>query len=174
MNPRDKKPKLYTYILVTTGDGDIPIIPLRTHNSLNTIRDQIPRLQAVTHPSGPHRNRIAHPDRIKPKPNHSTLPHPLFHGLGQAQQVHVARVAFVPDGGNPYLGLSHVLIGEAHAVQDGLGPALGLGFGDLGAVFVEFLGRGGGGGGDGEGAAGGGRWEEGFAFGGEGGEVGGD
>lgn len=55
--------------------------------------------------------------------------------------MHVARVALVPDRRYSDLGFAQILVGEPHAVEDGLGPALGLGFGDAGAVLVELEGR---------------------------------
>lgn len=99
--------------------------------------------------------------------------------------MHVAGVALIPDGGNPDLGLRQVLVGEADAMEDGLGAALGLGLGDASAVLVELgLGwrwrrcycrrrrgrRGGGGGSEGEGS-----WEVSGVAGreGEGAELGG-
>lgn len=60
--------------------------------------------------------------------------------------MHVASVALVPDGGNADLGLRQVVLGEPHAEEDRLGPALGLGLGHLGTVIVELVGLGAGGG----------------------------
>lgn len=59
------------------------------------------------------------------------------------EEVHVACVALVPDGRYSHLGLPHVVIGEANTVKDGLGPALGLGLRDPGAVAVKLFGDGG-------------------------------
>lgn len=53
--------------------------------------------------------------------------------------MHVAGVALVPDGGDSDLGLTHVVFGEADAVEYGLRSALRFGLGDLGAVFIELL-----------------------------------
>lgn len=53
--------------------------------------------------------------------------------------MHVAGVALVPDGGDSDLGLAHVIVGEADAVEDGLRSALRFGLRDLRAVLVQLL-----------------------------------
>ena len=61
----------------------------------------------------------------------------LFDLGRQVEQVHVAGVAFVPDAGDADLGLVHVLLGQAGAVEHRLGGALGFGLGDSRAIAVE-------------------------------------
>lgn len=53
--------------------------------------------------------------------------------------MHIAGVPFVPDRRYADLGLAQILLGEPHAVKNGLGPTLGLGLRDAGAVLVELL-----------------------------------
>lgn len=130
---------------------------LRMHDTLNGIGNQITRRQAVPHPLRPHGDSIAHPNRVKPEPHHARVPHSLVHHLGQTEQVHVAGIPLVPNGGDAHLGLGHVVVGEANAIEDGLGAALGLGLGNAGAVLIELqVGGGGsvGSGADGEAAEG--------------------
>jgi len=122
----------YAYIFVASRDRDVAIVPLRSHHGLNAVRDQIPRLQAVAHPPRPHRDRVANPDRIKPEPNHPGLSDPVLDGLGQPHEVHVASVALVPDGRYADLGLLHVVVVEADAVEAWDPPW------DLGSVIREL------------------------------------
>lgn len=57
-NPKKKwestQKKKETYIFVTTRDRNVAIVPLSRHDSLNTVSNQIPRLQAIAHASGTH------------------------------------------------------------------------------------------------------------------------
>lgn len=129
-----------TYIFIAPRNRDIPIIPLSSHHRLNTIRNQIPRLQTITHSPRPHRDRITNPNRIKPKPNHPSLLHPLLHRLSQTHQVHITSISFIPHRRDPDLGFLEVVVIEADAVEDGLSSALGFGLGDAGAVAVELRG----------------------------------
>lgn len=131
------------HILIAAGNGDVPIVPLGRHDGLDAVRNQVPGLEAEAHPPRAHRDGVADADRVEPEPDHAGLPHALLHGLGEAEQVHVAGVALVPDRGDPDLGLREVVIGEADAVEDGLGATLRLGLGDAGAVLVELVGLGG-------------------------------
>lgn len=119
-----KKKEWRTHIFVTARNGDIAIIPLSAHDSLNAISNQIPRLQTVAHTPSPHGDSITDADGVEPEADHSGLDDPLFHGLRETQQVHVASIPLVPDGGYADLGLGHVILGEAHAVQNGLRATL--------------------------------------------------
>lgn len=93
-----RKNKEEAHVLVTTGNGDVPIIPLSRHDSLNAVSDKVPRLQAEAHSAGAHGNGVADADRVEPKTNHARLLNALLHRLGQPQQVHVAGVPLEPDG----------------------------------------------------------------------------
>ena len=62
---------------------------------------------------------------------------PCFNLFGEHVEVHVARVALVPDAGDADLGLVHVGLGQAGAVEHGLRGALGLGLRDVRAELVE-------------------------------------
>ena len=144
---RKKKKKVVkgVYIFVTTRDGDVPIIPLSAHHSLYAISDKVPGLQAVAHTPRPHGDGVADPNGVEPERDHSRIHDAFLNGLGEVKEVHVAGVALVPDRGYPNLGLVHVVLGQAHAVEDGLGTPLRLGLRDAGAVLVQLVGGGGGG-----------------------------
>lgn len=133
-----KKKKEEAHILVTTGNGDVPVVPLSRHDSLDAVRDKVSRLQAEAHSAGAHRNGVADADRVKPEPHHARLLNALLHRLRKPQQVHVTGVPLVPDGGDPNLGLRQVVIGEPHSVEDRLGATLGLGLCYAGAILVQL------------------------------------
>ena len=141
--PKQKlqRTKKKAYIFVTTGNRNVAIIPLSRHDRLNTISNQIPRLQAIAHASRAHWDGIADTNSVEPEPNHAGISHPLLHSLWKLQQMHVAGVALVPNRWYTDLRLVHVLIRETHAIEDGLWAALGLGLGDMRAVLVELVGR---------------------------------
>lgn len=126
------------HVFIAAGDGYVPVVPLRGHDGLDAVGDEVPGLQAVAHPSGPHGYGVADPDGVEPEADHPGLTDPLPDLGGQVHEVHVAGVPLVPDGGDADLGLRHVGVGEADAVEDGLGAPLGLGLGDAGAVEVEL------------------------------------
>lgn len=130
------------HIFVTAGDGNVSVVPLRSHNGLNAIGDEVPGLQAVAHASGAHGDGVADADGVEAEGHHAGGGDAVPHGLGEAEEVHVAGVALVPDGGDADLGLGHVIVGEADAVEDGLRGALRLGLGDARAVLVELDGGG--------------------------------
>ena len=52
--------------------------------------------------------------------------------------MHVAGVALVPHRGDANLRLGHVVLGETHTMEHGLGSALGLGLRDAEVVLVEL------------------------------------
>lgn len=122
---------------------------LRAHDCLDAVGDEVARLEAVAHAPGPHGDGVADPDGVEAEGDHAGVADPLAYGLGEVQQVHVAGVALVPDGGDPDLRLAEVGVGEADAVEHGLRRALRLGLRDARAVLVELglVGDGGGGGG---------------------------
>lgn len=131
------------HILVASGDGDVGVVPLGGHDGLDAVGDEVARLQAVAHAARAHGDGVAHPDGVEAEAHHAGLGHAGLDGLGETEEVHVAGVALVPDGGDADLGLGEVIIGKADAEEDGLGGALGLGLGDAGAVAVELdIGRG--------------------------------
>ena len=67
--------KLETHVLVTTRNGDIGIVPLCIHHSLNTISNEVSGLKAKRHASGPHGDTITDTNGVEPE--RSTYAAPL-------------------------------------------------------------------------------------------------
>ena len=63
---------------------------------------------------------------------------PALTSLASVVQVHVAGVALPPHAGDADLGLLHILVGKADAVEHGLGADLGAHLGELAAVLVQL------------------------------------
>lgn len=128
---------------------------LRPHYGLYAVGDEVARLEAVAHAPGAHGDGVADPDGVEAEGDHAGVADSVAHGLGELEQVHVAGVPLVPDGGDPDLRLAEVGVGEAYAVEHGLRRPLRLGLRDARAVLVELglVGDGGGGGADARGEA---------------------
>lgn len=128
---------------------------LRPHYGLYAVGDEVARLEAVAHAPGAHGDGVADPDGVEAEGDHAGVADSVAHGLGELEQVHVAGVPLVPDGGDPDLRLAEVGVGEADAVEHGLRRPLRLGLRDARAVLVELglVGDGGGGGADARGEA---------------------
>lgn len=131
---------------------------LRPHDGFYAVGDEVARLEAVAHAPGTHGDGVADPDGVEAEGDHAGVAYSVAHGLGELEQVHVAGVPLVPDGGDPDLRLVEVGIGEADAVEHGLRRPLRLGLRDARAVLIELglVGDGGGADARGEAAAGGG------------------
>jgi hypothetical protein len=127
-----------THILVAARDGDVCVVMLRAHDGLDAVGYEVSGLQAVAHAPRAHGDGVADPDGVEAEGHHAGLADAIAHGLGEAEQVHVAGVALVPDRRDADLRLAEVGIGEADAVEHGLRGALRLGLGDAGAVLVEL------------------------------------
>jgi hypothetical protein len=69
---------------------------LRAHDSLDAVGDEVSGLQAVTHAPRAHVDGVADPDGVEVEGHHVGLTDSITHGLGEAEQVHVAGVALVP------------------------------------------------------------------------------
>ena len=82
------------------------VIPLRTHDGLNGIGNQIARLQRIAHAIGAHGNTVGHADGIETHAHQIGRLHALLDLGGQIQQVHIAGIAFVPHAGDADLALS--------------------------------------------------------------------
>lgn len=126
------------HIFVTAGDGNIAIVPLRCHDGLDAVGNEVPGLEAVAHATGAHGDGVADANGVEAEGNHASSSNAVTHGLGEVEEVHVAGVALVPDRGDADLGLGHVVLGETDAVEHGLGGALRFGLGDAGAVLVQL------------------------------------
>mmetsp|Transcript_32903 Transcript_32903/g.72662 ORF Transcript_32903/g.72662 Transcript_32903/m.72662 type:complete len:363 (+) Transcript_32903:1159-2247(+) len=105
------------HVLVAAWQGDVGVIPLGTHDSLNAVRDQVAGLQAEAHALCSHRNAVGHTNGIEPVADHSNLLHAALDLLGKAHQVHVARIALIPHRGDTNLGLVHVSFLQASSVE---------------------------------------------------------
>lgn len=95
-------------------------------------------MEAVAHAARAHGDGVADTYSVEAEANHASFSDTFLHGLGEAEEVHVAGVSLVPYGGNAHLGHGHFIIGKADAVEDGLGSTLRFGFCDSGAVLVEL------------------------------------
>ncbi|CAB4823566.1 unannotated protein [freshwater metagenome] len=100
------------HVLVAAGNGNESIVPLRTHDGLNRVCDQVTRWKRVAHPIRSHRNAIAHTNRVEAHANHASRLNTALDRLAQRQQVHVARIALEPGAGNSHLRLIEVGLGE--------------------------------------------------------------
>ena len=96
------------HVLVAAGDRHVRVVPLRRHDRLDRVRDEIARLQREAHAVRAHRDAVAHADRVEPHPDQAGVGDAFLDLLGQRQQVHVAGVAFEPDAGDADLRLVHI------------------------------------------------------------------
>ncbi len=53
------------HILVAARDGDVRIVPLPTHDRLDTVCDQISGLQRVSHAGGAHGHAVRDPNGVE-------------------------------------------------------------------------------------------------------------
>ncbi len=126
------------HVLVAARNRDQGVVPLRPHNGLHRIGDEITRLKGVAHTLGPHRDTIRDADRVEPHADHAGLLDPLLDGVSQSIEVHIAGIALVPDTANADLGLVHIVRRKPRGVEHGLRGALALGLRDAATVFVEL------------------------------------
>mmetsp|Transcript_30435 Transcript_30435/g.71267 ORF Transcript_30435/g.71267 Transcript_30435/m.71267 type:complete len:270 (+) Transcript_30435:1088-1897(+) len=115
------------HVLVTSRQSNEAIVPLRTHGGFNRVSDQIARLEREAHAGGPHGNAIRDADGVEAISNEIAAYHSLLHILRELQEVHVARISFVPNRTDADLRLIHVLLLQSSGVQHGLRRALGFG-----------------------------------------------
>ena len=88
-------------------------------------------------PLGAHRHAVRHADGVEAHPLHPGRLDAFLHLVGQAEQVHVAVVAFVPDARDPDLRLVQVRLGEPGGEELRLRGALGFRLGDARAPAVD-------------------------------------
>ena len=77
--------------------------PLRAHDRLDAVGDEVARLQREGHAVGAHGDPVRDADRVEPKPDHARVGDAGLDLGGEVQEVHVAGVALVPDRRNPDL-----------------------------------------------------------------------
>ncbi|WVY93046.1 hypothetical protein V8G54_032134 [Vigna mungo] len=126
------------HIFVTAGDGNVSVVPLRSHNGFNAIGNEVSGLQAVAHTSGAHGYCVADADGVEAEGNHASGGHAFADGFGEKEEMHITSVSLVPDRGDSHLGLRHVLLGESYAVEHGLRRSLRLRLRDSGTVLVQL------------------------------------
>ena len=127
------------HVLVTARQTDVGVIPLPLHDRLDTVGDDLTTLQRVTHTRRAHGDAVTDADSVEAVSDEPGFADRVPDEGGQVQQVHVARVALVPDGGDADLGLVHVGLAEPRRVEHGLRGALGLGLGDGLGDLVELV-----------------------------------
>jgi hypothetical protein len=127
------------HVLVATGQGNVCIVPLATHDGLDRVCDDVARLQGVAHTGGTVGHAITDTDSVELHTLEPSSFHTLVDLVAEVHQVHVTGVARVPDRRNTDLGLVHVLVVEAGGVQHGLRGTVGLGLGNDGTGLVEGI-----------------------------------
>ena len=119
------------------GNGDQRVVPLRAHDGLDRVGDQIARRQRVAHAVGAHRQAVADADGVEAEPDETGGLHAFLDVCGQPIEVHVAGVALVPHAADADLRLLQIGVGQADAVEHRLRRALAARLSDAGGVFVH-------------------------------------
>jgi hypothetical protein len=127
------------HVLVATGKGDVGVVPLAAHDSLDRVCDDVARLQRVAHTGGSVGHAVTDTNGVELHTLESSSLNALVDLVAEVHQVHVTGVARVPDGRDTDLGLVHVLVAEASGVQHGLRGTVSLGLGDDGTGLVEGI-----------------------------------
>lgn len=127
------------HVLVTTGDADVGIVPLTTHDGLDRVRNQITALQGEAHSGGTHTDGVTDTDGVELHADETGALDTLLHLVVEIEQVHVAWVTAIPDGGDADLGLVHILLLQASGVKHSLGSTLGDGLRNMAGDLVEGL-----------------------------------
>ena len=127
------------HILVTARNGNIGVIPLGIHYRFNRVRNDVARLQRITHAVGTHGDAVTDTNGIETHANQAGGLDPLLDLRGQVVEVHIAGVALPPDAGDADLGLLHVFGRQPGAIQHGLGRALGAGLSDTRTESIQFF-----------------------------------
>jgi hypothetical protein len=127
------------HVLVAARDRQVGVVVLRAHDRLNRVGDEIAALQRVGHAVGPIRDAVAHADGVEAQADHLAPLHCRLGLGGHIEQVHVARVALVPNGGDANLRLVHAIGDLAHVrrIQLRLTCSLRLALRDHGRIFVR-------------------------------------
>ena len=94
------------HVLVAPRDGDARVVGLRAGNGLDAVGDDLACLQAEPHSLVAHRDGVGDSDGVVLPAEHVEVSDGAFDFFGEVQEVHVARVAFPPDGGD-----AHVAVG---------------------------------------------------------------
>mmetsp|Transcript_1409 Transcript_1409/g.3036 ORF Transcript_1409/g.3036 Transcript_1409/m.3036 type:complete len:240 (+) Transcript_1409:1659-2378(+) len=114
------------HVLVASGQRNDTIIPLGAHGGLDGVGDEVPRLQTVPHACCAHGYAVGDSDGVEAVADHVRIDDPRFHAHRKIEEMHVARVALIPDRADPHLGFFHIFSFEAGGVEHGLGGALGF------------------------------------------------
>ncbi len=131
---RDDRPG---HVLVAAGHRDERVVPLRAHDGLDRVGNQVARGQRVAHPLGSHRDTVADADGVEAEADQARRLHAFLDVRGEAVEMHVAGVAFVPHAADAHLRLLQVRIRQADAVQHGLRRALAAGLRHAGGILVH-------------------------------------
>ena len=126
------------HVFVAAGQCDQSIVPLRAHEGFDGVGDEVAGLQGEGHAVCAHGYAVGYADGVEAHANAPGFGDAFFGFGGEVVEVHVARVAFVPDRGNADLCFVHVGACQSRGIEHGLGSALGFFLGDLRAVLVQF------------------------------------
>ena len=127
------------HVLVAARNRDVGVVPLSTHDSLDRVGNQVPRLQRVAHALCAHGDAITDANGVELHALEASLPYTLCNLVGQVHEMHVAGISRVPHGGAADLGLVHVVLREARSIQHCLRGALRLGLCDEATGLVESI-----------------------------------
>ena len=129
------------HILVATRQCNQPIIIKATANSFNTICDQVPAHERITHAIRTVANTIADTNGIENKTDQVIIPYALLYNLSQIIQVHIAGIPIIAHAGNTNLGFGQIIISQSDTIQHRLGRRLcnilGKGF----RILINFRAR---------------------------------
>mmetsp|Transcript_25126 Transcript_25126/g.38650 ORF Transcript_25126/g.38650 Transcript_25126/m.38650 type:complete len:392 (+) Transcript_25126:667-1842(+) len=127
------------HVLVTSWESNKTVVPLTSHGSFDTVRNQVSALKGKSHSGGSHGHSVTNSNRIEPVSNTSRIDNTLLDVFGKFQQMHVAGITFVPNRANSNLGLVHVFFFEPGSIQHGLGCSLRLWLGETSTVLVDHI-----------------------------------
>mmetsp|Transcript_16306 Transcript_16306/g.48671 ORF Transcript_16306/g.48671 Transcript_16306/m.48671 type:complete len:356 (-) Transcript_16306:207-1274(-) len=97
------------HVLVAAGNRDQAVVPLRAHDRLHGVRDEVPRLERVAHARRAHGDAVADAHGIEAVADEARLLARLADARAELQEVHITRIAVVPDGAHADLRLREVL-----------------------------------------------------------------
>ena len=126
------------HVFVAAGQCDQSIVPLRAHEGFDGVGNEVAGLKREGHAVCAHGYSVGYADGVKAHAHAPGFCDAFFCFGGEVVEVHVARVAFVPDRGDADLCFVHVGARQSRGIEHGLRSALGFFLGDLRTVLVQF------------------------------------